>query len=72
MSLGTKIAVRVPDRVIEYVHEHPRALTIGTATLVAVSITLLLMAEELDTRANLWREARLAEMQLAVSEALGG
>lgn len=72
MSLGEKIADRIPDSAIEYVVEHPTVLTVGTFALCAVTLALFHMATELDVRANDFRRARLGELQLAASEALGG
>jgi hypothetical protein len=72
MSLGTKIAGRVPVAVIEYVNEHPTVLTIATFALSTLALALFYTATELDIRANDFRRARLGELQRAVSESLGG
>ena len=72
MSVGEKIADAVPDGVIEYFREHPRALCGLTGALVVVSIALLLTVDELDVRANQFRRTCVGEIQKAASEALGG
>lgn len=72
MTLGTKIAARVPDRVVEYAAEHPKAVCVGTFALTVVTLSLFIVATDLDLRANAWRKACVAEAQLAASEALGG
>jgi len=72
VSLGEKIADRVPDSVLEFVSDHPTVLTVATFALCTVTLTLFYAATELDIRANDYRRVRLGEMQLAVSEALGG
>lgn len=72
MSLGEKIADRVPDSVIEYVTEHPLVLTGLTFALCTITLALFQVATELDIRANDFRRARLGEVQRAASEALGG
>ena len=72
MSLGTKIAGKIPDSVIEFANEHPKAVTAATLTLYAVALFVFLSATDLDIRANQWRRARIGEMQRATSEALGG
>jgi hypothetical protein len=72
MSLGTKIADKIPDSVLVYVTEHPTALTVVTFALTVVTLSLFYTACDLDIRANDFRRARLGEMQRAASEALGG
>jgi hypothetical protein len=72
MSLGEKIADSIPEPVIVYVHEHPRVLTIVTGALVVVTMALAVSAAQLDAQAGAWRKARLGEIQIAASEALGG
>lgn len=72
MSLGEKIAESVPGPVITWFYEHPRAVCALTGLLFAVSVTAMLTASELDVHANDWRKARLGEIQIAASEALGG
>lgn len=72
MSLGTKIAEKIPNRVIEYVSEHPTTLTVATFALCVVTLSLFHAATELDIYANDYRRARLGDMQRAVSESLGG
>jgi hypothetical protein len=72
MSIGTKIAARVPDSIVLYVAEHPTALCVGTFALTVVTLSLFVAATELDVRATIWRKAQLGEIQRAASEALGG
>jgi hypothetical protein len=72
MSLGTKIAGKIPDSVLEYAAEHPTVLTVVTFALTVVTLSLFYTATDLDIRANNYRRARLGELQKAASEALGG
>lgn len=72
MSLGTKIAGKIPDSVIEYVTDHPTVLTVATFALCTIILAAFHLATELDVRACDFRRARIGAMQLARSEALGG
>lgn len=72
MTLGEKIAAAVPDSALEYVADHPTILTVATFALCAITMAVFHAAVELDIRACDYRRARLGEMQLARSEALGG
>lgn len=71
MSLGEKIADKVPDSVIEYVHEHPRVIYVVTLPLLAYAVYNLLVATDLQVRAETFVAARLADAQSAASEVLG-
>jgi len=64
--------MKIPDPVIKYVTDHPTAACVGTFVLLTVTASLLYTAMELDIRANDFRKARLADVQIAASEALGG
>lgn len=72
MSLGQQIADKIPDSAIEYLTDHPTVLTVGTFALTVITLALFHTATELDIRACDFRRARIGEMQLAASEALGG
>jgi hypothetical protein len=72
LTIGSKIAVKVPGSVIEYANDHPTVVTFATFALCTVALALFITATELDIRAGHWRASRLADMQLAASEALGG
>lgn len=72
MSLGEKIAEKVPDSVIEYVHEHPRVLYVVTLPLLAYAVYNLLVATDLQVRVEMFVAERMADAQRAASEALGG
>lgn len=72
MSLGEKIAGAIPDSLIEYMHDHPRVLTVVTGAMVILAIALQISATELDVRAHDFRRARLGDAQRLASEALGG
>lgn len=72
MTIGTKIAGKIPDSVIVYAAEHPTALCAGTFALTVLTLALFHAATELDIRACDYRRARLADAQIAASEALGG
>jgi hypothetical protein len=72
VNIGEKIADAIPDGLVRYFVTHPRALCVLTGAAVCLSIGLMLAADELDVRANMYRRARLGEMQRRASEALGG
>jgi hypothetical protein len=72
MGLIDKIGDAIREPVLEHVQAHPRTLTIATGALVILTCALFMSAMELDVHANDWRRARLGEIQLAASEALGG
>ena len=72
MSLGTKIADKIPDSVLVYADEHPTVLTVVTFALTVVTLSLFYVATDLDIRANAFRRASIAAKQPAASEALGG
>jgi hypothetical protein len=64
--------MKIPDKVLQYGNDHPTALCVVTFVLLTVTASLLYTAMELDIRANDFRKARLADVQIAASEALGG
>jgi hypothetical protein len=72
MSLGEKIADSIPESVIEFVHEHPRSIYVVTVPLLAYAVYNLLRACDLQTRAEMFVAAHVADAQRAASEALGG
>jgi hypothetical protein len=72
VSLVEKIADAIPDSVIRYVHDHPGVMPVVSSIGVILAMAWLYQAVDLDVRAMAWRRERLAELQIARSEALGG